>query len=672
MTIPIHIKKRAKKLRESITTYRARYHERDESPISPEALDSLKHELSVLEEAYPELVTKESPTQKVAGAPLPELVKVRHEVAQWSFNDAFDENEVRAFDARAARALEKKIGYRVAPTYDCELKIDGLKIVCTYRAGELTVAATRGDGKVGEDVTHNIRTIKCVPQKLARRVDIIAEGEVFMTRSGLEALNASRKKEGKPLFANPRNAAAGSLRQLDARVAASRPLSVFMYDLARTSDPFPKCQTDELAYLAELGLPVNPHHRRARTIEEVIHYWKHWQGRAREREDYQIDGVAIKVEEREYQEALGYTGKAPRFAIALKFPAEQVTTVLEDITLQVGRTGVLTPVAHLKPVSVAGSTVARATLHNEDFIREKDIRIGDTVILQKAGDIIPEIVQVLPEFRTGKEKPWKFPTHSPMCGGDGRIERALGKAARRCATRGSYAEQERKLVHFASKHALDIDGLGEKTVSLLMKHTLVSAYDDFFELTNDELLSLPGFKETSAHKLIAAIQNTKQVPFDRFLTGLSIPYIGEETALLLAREYKTLPALQSATVQELASIQGIGEVRAAAIAEWFSVKENRAVLSRLSKYVRPLPIGNVPASGPLAGESVVVTGTLEHFSRGGAFDAIRRAGGSASSSVSRRTSFVVAGQKAGTKLAQARALGVQVLSEAEFRARLGL
>lgn len=672
MTAPFRIKNRAKKLRKIITAYRASYHEKDRDTISPEALDSLKHELVQLETAYPELITTESPTQKVAGAPLKGFAKVRHIVRQWSFNDIFNKEELYAFDERVRRGLLKAIGHEVIPTYDCELKIDGLKIVLTYRAGKLAVAATRGDGIVGEDVTHNIRTIGDVPKHLSRAVDVVVVGEVFMSRSGFSKLNDGRRAAGEPLFANPRNASAGSIRQLDSNVAAARPLHVFIYDLEKTSEVFPVCQSDELDYLSSLGFHVNERHRHADTLEEVVAYWQKWQGAAREKEDYQIDGIAIKVEERKYQEALGYTGKAPRFAIAFKFPAEQVTTVIEDITLQVGRTGVLTPVAHLKPVAIAGSTVSRATLHNEDFIKEKDIRVGDTVIVQKAGDIIPEIVQVLPEFRTGKKKAWTFPTNSPLCGGDGLIVRVPGTAARRCATRGSYAEQMHRLAHFTSKHALDIDGLGAKTITLLMKHNLVSDYDDLFELTEDELLALPGFKETSARKLIIAIERARRVPFDRLLVGLSIPHVGEETARLLAQHYKTLQALCSVSVEDISNVNGVGEIIGDAVVAWCMDKENKNMRVRLTKHISVTEVDIVPVTGPFSGATVVVTGALKQFSREEAESAIRKAGGSVSRSISARTSFVVAGSAAGSKYAQAQTLGIPILTEEQFRARLML
>ena len=669
MKVPEEKRQRAAQLRATIAKYRTLYHEKDESPISPEALDSLKHELAELERAYPELVTADSPTQTVAGTVLPELKKTKHHVPQWSLDDAFSEEDIRAFDERAKRMLMKVLGRAVSPTYACELKIDGLHVVLTYEGGELKTAATRGDGVLGEDVTHNIRTIKSVPQKLSKPLDLIVEGEAYLTRSGFKKLNDEREKEGQPLFANPRNAAAGSIRQLDSGIAAKRPLGVFLYDLDTLSEPMPDTQMHELAYIAELGLPTNPHAVLAKSVEEIMAVWKKWQEKARDREDYQIDGIVIKVNEREYQEALGYTGKGPRFSIALKFPAEQVTTVVEDIVLQIGRTGVVTPVAQMRPVSVAGTTVARATLHNEDFIKEKDIRVGDTVILQKAGDIIPEIVQVLTEFRTGKEKAWKFPKRSPLCGGDGAIERVPGEAAHRCAVRGSFEEQYRKLAHFAGRSALDVDGLGKETVKLLMEHELVSAYDDFFDLTRDELLALPGFKEKSADNLIASLAAVRSVPMDRFLVGLSIPHVGEETAYLLAGAFGTLVKLQKASAEEIAAIRGIGDIIGRSVHAWFADAENKELLARLMTHLS-LERVETPAHGPLEGKTVVVTGTLKEFGREEAEAAVRRAGGSVSSSVSKKTSFLVAGENAGSKKEKADKLGVPVLTEAEFRKRL--
>ena len=670
MAVPQDIRERVQKLREAISQYRTEYHLHDTSRISPEALDSLKHELAELEATYPELVTTASPTQKVAGGVLPGLSKVKHVVPQWSLDDAFSEEEVFEFEGRVMRVLEKA-GVTTNPTFTAELKIDGLHIILTYEKGELVRAATRGDGVVGEDVTHSVRTIKSIPHTLRKPVDIIVEGEIYMTRSGFEKLNKERANNGEALFANPRNAAAGSIRQLDVSITAKRPLAAFIYDIDAYEGNLPESQEAELDLLKTLGFPVNTNRTGDGSMKKVIAFWKKWQGPARDKLDYLIDGVVIKVNDREQQEILGYTGKGPRFAIAFKFPAEQVTTVVEDIALQIGRTGVVTPVAHLRPVSVAGSTVARATLHNEDFIIQKDIRIGDTVILQKAGDIIPEIVQVLTEFRTGKEKKWRFPTHSPMCGGDGLIERVPGVAAHRCAVRGSFAEQSRKLAHFTGKSALDIDGLGKQTVTLLMEHELVSEFDDFFDLTKDELLALPGFKEKSADNLIQAIETKKSVPLNRLLVGLSILHVGEETALLLAETFGTLDALQSASEAELAYVSGIGEVVARSVVEWFGDEQNTAMLERLTKHLR-IEVVEAVSGGPLQGQTVVVTGTLEGFSREEAEDAVRKAGGSVSGSVSRKTSFVLAGESAGSKLSKAQELGVEVIDEAEFRRRLGL
>lgn len=641
MKVPQEAAKRAKALRAAITRYRDLQHSKDETPISPEALDSLKYELAELEDRYPDLVTPDSPTQVIAGKPLPELKKVRHAVAQWSFNDAFTEDDIRDFDARV-----RKVGGEAA-TYDLELKIDGLKVVCTYEKGKLVLAATRGDGKIGEDVTHNIRTIRSFPQTLHEPVDCVVEGEVYLTRSGLARLNKERAASGEPLFANPRNAAAGSIRQLDPSIAAKRPLAVFVYDLAACSEPLPSTQTKELDYLKRLGFPVNPEHTHADTLDEVFAYWEQWRGAARESLDYQLDGIVLKVESRELQERLGYTGKAPRYAIAYKFPPEEVETVVEDIVLQAGRTGVLTPVAHLRPVAVAGTTVARATLHNEDFIREKDIRIGDTVILKKAGDIIPEVVSVIKELRPKSAKQWKNPGIIP----------------------DSFEVQKRKIIHFVGRSALDIDGMGKETVKVLMDTGLVADFDDLFELTKDELLALEGFEETKASNLLAAIEAARCVGLDRMLTGLSIPHVGEEIALLLAENFHTLEKLQETSEESLAKIEGIGPILAKSVAHWFADKKNRALLARLEKHLKIARVA-APAKGPLSGKSVVITGTLPTLSREEAEARVRAAGGKPAGSVSASTSFVVAGEAAGSKLDKAQKLGVEIIDEAEFLKRI--
>jgi len=665
MAPPKKAKERATLLRELLAYHAHRYYTLDAPELSDGAYDTLQRELRSLEEVYPELSNPDSVTLRVAGGVLPALAKVRHEVPQWSYSDAFTEEEVRAFDERVRKVSGGQ------PTYDLELKIDGLKIVFTYEKGVLVRAATRGDGVIGEEVTHNVRTIAEVPLHLGRSIDLIAEGEVYLTRSGFAKLNEERAKGGESLFANPRNAAAGSIRQLDSAIAAARPLGAFIYDVAKTSESFPGTQREELAYLAELGLPVNREHRHADSLKDIFDYWKKWKGSARDAVDYQIDGIVIKVESHALQEVLGYTGKAPRFALAYKFPPEQVETLVEDITLQVGRTGKLTPVAHLRPVSVAGTVVARATLHNEDFIKEKDIRIGDTVILQKAGDIIPEIVSVLTALRPKSAKRWMFPTHSSLCGGDGGVERVPGEAAHRCVVAGSFDQQARKLIHFAGKHALDITGCGRETIKLLMKHDLISEYDDLFTLTKDELLELEGFEETKASKLISAIETAREVPLYRLLIGLSIPHVGEEIAFLLATHFSTLTALRTTSEEELSSVEGIGPIIGRSVFEWFRDASNKALLARLKKQLTITEVA-APKRGPLTGQTVVITGTLPTLSREEAESRVRQAGGKAASSVSAKTSFVVAGEAAGSKFAKAEEFGVPIVSEADFLKKLSI
>lgn len=664
MAIPDDVRARYEKLKSSVNRYRRLYHVYDKEEISPEALDSLKRELSELEAAHPSLVGPDSPSQRVAGAPLPGFKKVRHKVAQWSFNDAFSPEDIREFDERAKRFLRPSFGV-VMPTYSCELKIDGLKIILEYEEGILINAATRGDGQVGENVTHNIKTIESVPLALERPVDIIVEGEVWMSSKNLDALNRVRAKTGEPLFANPRNVAAGSIRQLDPSIAASRKLDMFIYDVAQTSEPMPPTQAEELEYLRELGFKVNPHHVLAETVDVCIDFWETWKKKGRHQE-YWVDGVVIKVNEREYQEKLGYTGKAPRFAIAFKFPAEQVTTVLEDIVFQIGRTGVVTPVAHLKPVSVAGTTVSRATLHNEDEIKRLDVRIGDTVVLQKAGDVIPEIVEVVKGVRPKNAKPFKWPTSIPECGGNGRIERIPGEVAWRCVDKRSFAVTRRVFHNFAGKHALDIEGLGKKTVDLILENGLVQHFDDIFTLEEGDVLPLEGFAEVSAKKLIESIHRSREVELARLLVGLSIPHIGEETAILLAQEFRSLDALARATEEKLNAIEGVGDIMAKAVHEWFHDKENLKLLSRLKKVLTIRQARGKPSNLPLKGKTYVLTGSLKSMSRDDAAERIRALGGKVSSSVSKKTTAVIAGEEAGSKLDKARELGVAVLTEGEF------
>ncbi len=658
-------RERYEKLKNTLNYHRHAYYVLDAPEIADTAYDELEEELRRLEENHPELITPDSPTQRVGGAPQKEFKKVTHKVAQWSFNDAFTPEDMYAFDARVKRALGV-----AAVSYVCELKIDGLKVVLTYEGGRLVTAATRGDGVVGEDVTHNVRTINSVPLLLPRPIDIVVEGEIWMSEQALEAVNRERAKADEPLFANPRNAAAGSVRQLDPRVAAARGLDTFIYDVAETSDAPHATQTQELAYVKTLGFKVNTHHKVFDSMDGVISYWKAWQQKNKS-QGYWIDGVVVKVNDIAQQEQLGFTGKAPRFAIAFKFPAEQVTTVVEDIVLQVGRTGVLTPVAHLRPVLVAGSVVSRATLHNEDEIKRLDVRVGDTVILQKAGDVIPDIVRVLTELRSGKEKPYRWPTHVPECGGDGSIERIPGQAAWRCVAKDSFAQLRRKFRHFASKGALNIEGMGPSTVDALLEKNLVQHFDDFFTLTEGDFLTLEGFADVSAKKLIESIQKVAtSIPLARLITGLSIPQVGEETAILLARHFETMDDIAKARAEDFQTINGIGDVVAREIVTWFALVDNKELLKRLKKLIHIENLEFIERRDldalPLAGKTFVLTGTMESLSRDEAKNKIRALGGDVSSSVSKKTSYVVAGAEAGSKLDKAEELGVQVLSEQEF------
>ncbi len=684
--IPKSARDRYEKLKSAINRYRLLFHVYDKEEISEAARDSLLHELAQIEKEYPDIVAPDSPTQRVAGKPLPGFKKVRHKVAQWSFNDAFSPQDIREFDARVKRFLHTSFPH-AHPTYVCELKIDGLKVVFEYEKGILKTAATRGDGEVGEDVTNNIRTIESVPLSLTRPIDIVVEGEVWMSSKNLDALNRRRAKEGEPLFANPRNVAAGSIRQLDPKVAAARKLDVFIYDVAQTSEGFPETQAEELEYLRKLGFKVNPHHVVAKTIDEAISYWEHWKpvrtgqpggGRGRHPartadviqsggQEYWIDGVVIKVNERKFEEALGYTGKAPRFAVAFKFPAEQVTTKVLDIVLQVGRTGVLTPVAHLEPVSVAGTTVSRATLHNEDEIQRLDVRIGDTVIIQKAGDVIPDIVKVLKELRTGREKPYAWPKRVAACGGDGKIERVPGQAAWRCVDPKSPERLKRAFAYFVSKKALDVDGVGEKVTALLLDEGLVQTFDDLFTLTEGDLLALPGFAEISARKAVESIRTAaKNATLARLITGLSIGHVGEETARDLAEHFGSIEKLRTASLDELNAVNGIGDVVASSLVKWFADKENKHLLDRLLKHLHVAPVHHARGARPLAGKTFVFTGTLEGLSRDEAGEKVRALGGDVSGSVSKKTSYVVAGAEPGSKYDEARTLGVPTLTEQEF------
>lgn len=650
---------RLAKLRALIERYRYEYHVLDQQTISDEALDSLKDELVKIEAQYPDLITPDSPSQRVAGEASSRFKKVRHQVAQWSFNDAFTVRDITDFDARV-----KKVLGRDDVDYTCELKIDGFKIVLTYENGLLKTAATRGNGVIGEDVTNNVKTIQSIPLKLTEKVNIIVEGEIWLSKKNFEKLNRSRKKAGEELYANPRNLAAGAIRQLDPRIVAERNLDSFIYDLASADFTLPETQEAELEKLKSLGFKVNAHFRFCKDIGEVIAYWREWE-KQKEKLDYKLDGVVVKVNSREAQERLGYTGKAPRFAMAFKFRAEEVTTVVEDIQLQVGRMGTVTPVARLRPVFLDGSTVSRATLHNEDEIKKLDVRIGDTVIIRKAGDVIPDIVRVLRELRPANSKPYIFPKSLPEVG---RIERVAGQAAYKVTARNSVLQNKRKFYHFVSKQAFDIAHCGPKMIDLLLENRLIASFADIFKLNNQKnnLLNLPRLAEKSVENLLASIEKSRNISLARFLVSLSIPQVGEETAEDLATHFGTLERIKNASVADLEKIENVGNVVANAVYDWFGNQNNQKIVRDLLAEVKIKPEAKSVFNKKLAGKTFVLTGTLENLSRDEAKKKIKNLGGEVASAVSKNTDYVVAGENPGSKLDKAHKLGVKVLSESEF------
>lgn len=668
--IPTDVKKRVSELRGLIAHHQALYHEKDSPEISDEAYDSLVEELLSLERTYPELRGTYSPTQAVGGRADDAFKKVTHKVRQWSFDNVFSHDELRAWEERLYRFLEKE-GYGSArPTYIGEHKIDGLKVILEYHDGALFQATTRGDGVVGEDITHTARMIVDIPKRLTKPASLIVIGEAWLSEQEFARINREREKNEEPLFANPRNAAAGSLRQLDPEITKKRKLSFFTYDIdflepVTLGTLAPATQEEELTLLRTLGFTVNPHNQFCKDLNAVLAYYEKWTPK-KHAMDYGMDGVVVKVNEIELQNVLGYTAKAPRFGIAYKFPSEEATTVVEDIQLQVGRTGVLTPVAHLRPVRIAGSTVSRATLHNEDQIKRLDVRVGDTVILQKAGDVIPEILSVVKELRPKSAKPYAFPKKVAECGGDGSIERVPGMSAYRCVAKDSDTLHRRRLYYFVSRGAMNIDGVGPRIIDLLLDHNLINSFVDLFTLTEGDLLGLPGFKEKAAQNVIKALNAVRTVPLHRLLVALSIPHVGEETARLIAEERKTIDAVRSASVEELSAIHGVGDIVAGSLVAWMKNDAHKKLLDGLLKHIT-VQAPEQKASLKLSGKTFVFTGTLPTLSRTEAEELARRAGAHVASSVSRKTDYVVAGEDPGSKADKAHALNVPCISEEEFK-----
>jgi DNA ligase (NAD+) len=658
---------RAAKLRELINDYRYNYHVLNKSIMSEAAADSLKHELSQIEEAHPELITADSPTQRVAGEPLPQFKKIQHSSRMLSLNDVFDEAEFEAWVARV-----KKLANTDEIEFFMDVKMDGLACALVYEDGILTQGITRGDGFVGEDVTANIRTIESIPLKLRRskghekflagRTEI--RGEIVMYKEQFEKLNAEREKEGLPKFANPRNLAAGTIRQLDPKLVAARPLQFHAYDLLRQNPVDIPGYDYAYGAVRELGLVANSVAKTAKKSQDVMKFAKEWEEK-RKSLPFNTDGLVIKVNDRQLYSRLGVVGKAPRGAVAFKYPAEQATTKVKDIFVSIGRTGSATPVAMLEPVVVAGSTVQMATLHNESEVQRKDIRIGDTVIVQKAGDVIPEVVRPLVELRDGSEKIFKMPERCPDCNTK-LVKTKAEDAVWRCPNNACPSRAWKQVEHYASKASLDIDGLGEKNVIALLEAGLVKDAADIYTVKKDDLLKLDRFAEISAAKLVKAIHDKKHPPLPRFIYGLGIRHIGTQTAIDLAAHFKTLKELSSSTIDELSEVEGVGEVVAEAVVEWFEEPRNKKLLEKF-KSLGVEPESAHAVSGPLSGKSFVVTGSLDSMSREEAGERIRALGGTFQSSVGGETDYLVVGANVGaSKLAKAAKLGTKRINETEF------
>lgn len=670
--IPEKVKKRAKTLAVLIASHQKRYHEDDAPEISDEAYDSLVTEFNALKNEYPKLGELYRVTDTVGGKASEAFSKVKHRVQQWSFDNVFSDEELREWEARLYRVLEKKGNYTKNISYVSEHKIDGLKVVLEYEKGTLIRASTRGDGVVGENITHTARMVKDIPHTLTLPATLIAVGEVWLGEDEFKRVNSAREARGEQLFANPRNAAAGSLRQLDAEITKQRKLSFFAYDIdfldEKTVTAIPATQNEELALLKTLGFTTNPHAVLCASLHEVMYEYKKWAPK-KQKMPYGMDGTVIKVNETSLQKTLGYTAKSPRFGIAYKFPAEEATSVVEDIVLQVGRTGVLTPVAHLRPVRIAGSVVSRATLHNEDQIKRLDIRIGDTVIMQKAGDVIPEILSVIKELRPKEALPYTFPKKVMECGGDGSIERIPGESAYRCVAKDSDILHRRRLYYFASRGAMNIDGLGPRIIDLFLDNNLINTASDLFTLTQGDLIGLPGFKEKSAQNVIDAIQNARKVPLHRLLIALSISHVGEETARIIAESLHTIERVRNAPQEELAEIFGVGEIVAESLVSWFREPLHKKELDTLLPYIQiETSVPTKQENLPLAGKTMVFTGTLDSIGRTDAEEKVRRMGAQVTGSVSKKTDYVVVGKDPGSKAEKAEELGVTLLREKEFLA----
>lgn len=652
--------KRVQELHIQLNQLNYEYHVLDQPTVSDAEYDQLLRELINLEDTFPQLKSPDSPTQRVGGAVLDMFEKVQHQSPMLSLGNAFGEQDLLDFDRRVRQAVGDQI------SYVCELKIDGLAVSLRYENGLFVQGATRGDGTIGEDITSNLRTIKSIPLRIKDPVSIEVRGEVFMPRKSFEALNVLKTERGEELAANPRNAAAGSLRQLDPKIAASRNLDIFLYNIADVGETGVVSHSEGLDLLESLGFKTNKERRKCSSIEEVITYVNEWTEQ-RPNLPYDIDGIVIKVDSLAQQEELGTTAKSPRWAIAYKFPAEEVVTTLKAIELSVGRTGVVTPTAILEPVRVAGTTVQRASLHNEDLIREKDIKIGDQVVVKKAGDIIPEVVNVLVEKRTGAEEEFRMPTHCPEC--ESELVRLEEEVALRCINPKCPAQIREGLIHFVSRTAMNIDGLGEKVISQLFAEKLIEDVADIYKLTYDQLIQLERMGEKSVNNLIDAIQASKANSLEKLLFGLGIRHVGAKAAKTLAQEFETIDRLALATAEELTAINEIGEKMAESVVAYFELEEVKELIQELKEagvntvYNGPKKVAVENIDHFFAGKTIVLTGKLEQLSRNEAKERIEAFGGKVAGSVSKKTDLVVAGEDAGSKLTKAEQLGIEVWNE---------
>lgn len=654
------IKTRMDELIDQINYHSNKYYNDDAPEISDYEYDNLMKELIKIEEENPQIKRANSPSSRVGGKPLDKFTQITHKIPMLSLSNAYSDKDLKDFDKRVRELADDSAEYVV------EFKIDGLSVGLTYKNGVFEKGATRGNGVVGEDITENLRTVKTIPLKINDTEEVVVRGEVYISKQNFEKINELQEEQGLQLFANPRNLAAGTLRQLDSKLTAKRPLDIFIFNLEYIENTNLKSHSESLEYLKNLGFKVSTDYKVCSNIEGVIEHIEYWTEN-RSKLPFEIDGMVIKVNDLQQREVMGYTAKSPRWAIAYKFPAEQKKTKLIDIIVEVGRTGTITPTAILEPVRLAGTTVSRATLHNEDYINEKDIKIGDTVLVQKAGDIIPQVVQVVKDDRDGNEIEFKFPDKCPVCSEP--TVRLEGEAAVKCINISCPAQIRRGIIHFASRDAMNIEGLGESIVGLLLDNNIIKDIADLYYIKKEDVINLERMGEKSAENLIKAIEKSKQNELYRLINGLGIKYIGVKGAKVLAKNFDSLDEIINADAVQLTNLEEFGDIMANSVVEFFKEEKNMTVINKLKEAgVNTESIKNKDESivNIFEGMKIVLTGTLPTLKRNDAKEMIEARGGKATSSVSKSTTFVLAGEEAGSKLTKANELGVKVIDEAKF------